>query len=177
MKGFVEAWKVSDKKVIKSLAIIYFIYRYYYISFTQNSMANIESPFKEEMMRWAQQPEPKPIRATFYNRLTGWYTKEDAILTWYAWTKVMKYKEYHWKTYTPKFSCIKSSENEEQHSWINVTYPKEIASIFRRELEDAVERLQDKYDQTVDTDCLKELYKKLESAKVELEKFNLHNPI
>lgn len=177
MKGFVEAWKVSDKKVIKSLAIIYFICRYYYISFTPNSMVNIERHFKEEMMRWAHQPEPKPIRVTFYNRLTSWYTKEEAILTWYAWTKVMKYKEHPWKTYTPKFSRIKSSENEEQYSWIDITYPKEVASIFRRELEDAVERLQDKYDQTVDTDCLKELYEKIEFAKADLEKFNLHNPI
>ena len=153
----------------------------FYISLPGHTIMVRESNsgrFANEMERWQKHPEPKPNRQRFYGRLLCWYTKENAILQWEDWSKVRKHWGCKWteKSYTPKYSIQKKDEIE-SYTWIDITYPKEVADVFRREFRTAIDNLEYKIYSSDDKECIKDLYDKLEFAKAEYDLFNLYNPI
>ena len=129
------------------------------------------------MERRYAQPEPKSNKQVFYGRLQSWYTKEEAILTWERWTKVFAKKRWYTtnKKYIPTYSYLQEDEEELDYTWIDITYSKEEARIFRREFNDVIENLEWKIRQTEDKECLRELNDKLEMARAELSLFNNYN--
>lgn len=140
-------------------------------------MTNFRWRFEEEMYWRDSQSEPKPVKQTFYGRLACWYDKEDAILVGEDWASVVKEIGITVKKYVPTYSYLQQAEEEEEYTWIDITYPKEVAIVFRREFLDLIERLEYRRRQTEDRDMGKDLYDKIEFAKAELDIFNLYNPI
>lgn len=134
--------------------------------------------FAEEMNWWLEQPEPKPSKQRFQGRLLCWYKKEDAILTESNWLKVKKKAGRTWleKFYTPTYSSQRKQDVKSPVE-INITYPNEIANVFRKEFSRIIDKIEWKIYWVEDRECIKELYTKLDLAKVELELFNLYNPI
>lgn len=142
-------------------------------------MTNFTGRFADSMRWWAEQPEPKPKKQAFYARLCSQYTKEQAILTWDERVEATKTK---WvcnrgKKYMPAYSRLQETKPIEEYTWINVTYPIEIAGIFRKEFIKVIDKLEWNIRETDDRDNLKDLYDKLEFAKVEYDLFNLYNPL
>jgi len=129
------------------------------------------------MERWSIQPEPKSNKQVFYGRLCSWYTKEQSILTWDKWLKVMRDKGFYWKEkkYVPTYSRLKEDEGVVDYTWIDVTYTKEEARVIRKEFANVIENLERMIRQTEDKDSLKKLNEKLEMAKAELSLFNNYN--
>lgn len=129
------------------------------------------------MERWSIQPEPKSNKQVFYGRLCSWYTKEQSILTWDKWLKVMRDKGFYWKEkkYVPTYSRLKEDEGAAEYTWIDITYSKEEARVFRKEFVNVIENLERELRQTEDKKCIKELNDKIESAKAELDLFNNYN--
>lgn len=131
------------------------------------------------MERWSIQPEPKSNKQVFYGRLCSWYTKEQSILTWDKWLKVMRDKGFYWKEkkYVPTYSRLKEDEGVADYTWIDITYTEEEAHYFRKEFWYVIEDLEREIGRTEDKECLKKLNEKLDLAKAELNLFNLYNPI
>lgn len=140
-------------------------------------MAKFTGRFAEDMERRRAQPEPKPSKQAFYGRLCSWYTREQAMLTWEKWQKVMKKKaSCSWPAkYIPTYSRFKKEEDIERYTWIDITYSKEEARPIRKEFVNVIEWLEWEIMQTEDKDCLKSLNDKLELAKAELDLFNSYN--
>lgn len=128
------------------------------------------------MDRRREQPEPKPGKQVFYGRLWAGYTKEQAMLSGSAREKVVK---KHWwvyiKKYTPTYSRLQEDERETEYSWIDITYSKDEARVFRKEFHNVIENLEWKIRQTDDKESVKELNEQLEMAQAELDLFNIHN--
>ena len=123
-------------------------------------------------------PDPKPGKQAFYGRLCSGYTKEQAILTWDKRLAIMKSRGIcGWPAkYTPTYSRFKEDEWVADYTWIDITYTKEEARVFRKEFQSVIENLERDIQQTEDKECLKELNDKLELAKAELGLFNSYNP-
>lgn len=141
-------------------------------------MTNFTGRFADSMRWWAEQPEPKPRKQAFYARLCSQYTKEQAILMWDERVEAMKSKGVcnRDKKYTPTYSRLQEDEAIEEYIWINVTYPIEIANIFRKEFVKVIDKLERDIRETDDRDNLKDLYDKLEFAKAEYDLFSFYNP-
>lgn len=141
-------------------------------------MTKFAGRFAEEMERRRAQPDPKPGKQVFYGRLCSWYTKEQAMLSWEKWQKVMKERwAYGWPAkYVPTYSRFKEDEGIAEYTWIDITYTKEEARIFRKEFVNVIENLERTIRQTEDKDCLRELNDKMELTKAELDLFNSYNP-
>jgi len=129
------------------------------------------------MERRQAHSDPKPGKQVFYGRLCSWYTKEQAMLTWERWQKVMKERwAYGWPAkYVPTYSRFKEDEDVADYTWIDVTYTKEEARVIRKEFVNVIENLERMIRQTEDKDNLKKLNEKLEMAKAELSLFNNYN--
>ncbi len=142
-------------------------------------MTKFNGRFAESMEWWSQQPDPKPGKQAFYARLCSQYTKEQAILVWEEWVKTMREKGLRCrdKKYIPTYSRLQEQEEIEEYTWINVTYPTEIANIFRKEFLEVIDKIEWEIRETDDRDSLKDLWDKLEFAKTEYALFTLYNPI
>ena len=93
------------------------------------------------------------------------------------WASVVKERGITVKKYVPTYSYLQQTEEEEEYTWIDITYPKEVAIVFRREFLDIIERLELKRRQTQDRDETRDIYNKIELAKAELDNFNSFNPV
>ncbi len=133
--------------------------------------------FDAEMNYWLATKGDKPERHVFYGRLVRWYTKEQAILVWYEWESIKREKPRAncAKPYTYKYTQNKQSAEEEDYTWIDITYPKEIARVFRKEFYNVIDRIENDIRLATDKDDIKELNEKLEFVKAELNVFNLYN--
>ena len=132
----------------------------------------------EQMTRYSEQPEPKASKTLFRNRLNSGYPKEEAILMWDKWisAKEKKKKEHpqYNKTYIPKWTAQK--EPDEETFKIDITYPKDVARVFRKEYQRIIDELERKLTMIDEKTLVKEANDKLEFVKAELEAFNLLNP-
>ena len=129
-------------------------------------------------MTWYnQQPEPKAARTLFRNRLNGGYPKEEAILMWDAWLTVKEKKKPKWvqpvKVYVPK--KITPPKMDENDFKIEITYPKEVARVFRKEYIRMIEEIEWELTYTDEKTEVFTMNKKLERLKWELEIFNCYN--
>jgi len=130
------------------------------------------------MERRYKQPDPKSNKQVFYGRLWAWYSKEQAILTWLKRESILKSKwfNYNNKKYIPTYSRLVEDEWIADYTWIDITYSKEEARVFRQEFNKVIENLEREIRQTEDKECLKKLNDDLEFAQAELDLFNSYNP-
>ena len=133
--------------------------------------------FDTEMNYWLTTKGDKPERHVFYGRLVRWYTKEQAILVWEKWDSVKREKPRATcsKPYTYKYTKKEQSTEEEDYTWIDITYPKEVARVFRKEFYNVIDSLEDSIRLATDKDDIRVLNDKLEFVKAELNLFNLYN--
>lgn len=133
--------------------------------------------YAKEMEWWFYKPDPKIWKQTFYARIKIGYPKEIAILTWEAFEKAAKDKPR--KKYPTRqqnyIEPIKINTSEEEYTWIDITYPKEVARVFRKEFYNVIENLEWDLRQVSEKDDMKVLNDKLELAKAELDLFNSYN--
>lgn len=140
-------------------------------------MTKFTGRFANDMEWRFAQPEPKAGKQVFYGRLCSWYTKEQSILTWEKWLEVMRAKWFYGKEkkYVPKYSRLQEDEWVAEYTWIDITYSKDEARVFRKEFANVIENLERELRQTEDKKCIKELNDKIELAKAELDLFNKYN--
>lgn len=132
--------------------------------------------FDEEMNFWLKTKWDKPDRHVFYGRLVRGYPKEEAVLMGDKREKVMKQKTRATNT-TPHLKKITkpSASAEEDYTWIDITYPKEVARVIRKEFNNVISELEWRLRQVDEKDDVKVLTDKLELAKAELNLFNSYN--
>ena len=90
--------------------------------------------------------------------------------------KVMRQKTRATNT-TPHLKKITkpSASAEEDYTWIDITYPKEVARVIRKEFNNVISELEWRLRQVDEKDDVKVLTDKLELAKAELNLFNSYN--
>lgn len=132
----------------------------------------------EELTRYNEQPEPRSSKCLFRNRLNNGYPKEEAILMWDERLKVRREKKIAYpivqKTYIPKPKVVKPID--ERDFKIEITYPKEVAQVFRREYSRMIEQLERELTYAEEKTQVAELDSKLEQLEKELQTFNSYNP-
>lgn len=129
-------------------------------------------------MTWYnQQPEPKAAKTLFRNRLNGGYPKEEAILMWEKWV-IAKWKKEHKQSQTNKGYVSKKvvpPKQDESDFKIEITYPKEVARVFRKEYINMIEQIERELTYTSEKTEISWLNNKLDRLKIELEIFNSYN--
>lgn len=78
------------------------------------------------------------------------------------------------KAYVPKPKVVKSID--ENDFKIEITYPKEVAQVFRKEYVKMIQQLEWELTYTEEKIQVGELNSKLEQLQKELQTFNLYNP-
>lgn len=132
--------------------------------------------YADEMRWWFNQKEPKSNRQVFYGRVRAWYKKEEAILTGEKWQKILSRKEVKRNVwYKPTYSRLETDTREETYTWIDITYSKEEAKVFRKEFQRIIDNLEWSLTQMDEKTLVKETNDKLELVKAELSLFNLYN--
>lgn len=137
--------------------------------------------YYQEMLRYDAQPQPKAGDSLFRNRLRTGYSKEEAILIWDAWFEVRKEKRetnpnFRPRTYVPKKTKVMEEYNRDPDIYrIDITYPKEVAQVFRREYERLISDTDELIYNTEDELLKLELNVKLEQLQAELSLFNKYN--
>lgn len=137
--------------------------------------------FAQEMEWYDNQPEPKASKAHFRNRLLLSFTKEEAIQMWDARlnirkerAKTRKYYDYS-KSYTPTYSWRKEKEFDADLYRIDITYPPEVAKVFREIYEELISETEQTIRDTTERELQLELETKLELLKAELGVFISYN--
>lgn len=130
-----------------------------------------------EMAWYNEQPEPKAAKTLFRNRLNSWYPKEEAILMWDAWLTIKEKKKpkrpQAVKSYVPK--KVTPPKVDENDFKIEITYPKEVARVFRKEYVRMIEEIEWELTYTEEKTEVFAMNKKLERLKWELQIFNCYN--
>lgn len=134
--------------------------------------------YAEEMKRWYEQPEPKASKQVFYGRVKIWYPQWQAILTWEKWQEVVSEKPIKKKTWYKCYTWTKqdAEREEEAYTWIDITYSKEEARVFRKEYQRIIDDLEWQLTMIDEKTLVKETNEKLELVKAELALFNSYNP-
>ena len=131
-----------------------------------------------EMTWYNAQPEPKASKSLFRNRLNGGYPKEEAILMWEGRMKVKESKKtaktQEYKPYIPQ--RVVKKEPDENDFRIEVTYPSEVAKVFRKEYQKMIDEIEWELTYTSEKTEVAEMNSKLERLKDELDIFNSYNP-
>lgn len=128
--------------------------------------------FHSEMVWYHKQPEPKPERSTFYQRLQKWYTKHEAIMINFE-ARERKPLKYNYKTYEPTYEWQKKQEQNEDHVWIRIRYKNEEAEAIRKEYENMIQELESLIVE--DEEERKTIEEKLDELRNEYEDFILCN--
>lgn len=132
----------------------------------------------EENRRYDEAPEPKAEREWYRNRLNAWYPKEQAIL---VWEKRMEAREAKRKAnpqiFKKPYPRQPRTPYKEDLTWymINVTYPKEVARVFRKTYHDMIAQIERELTYTEEKTQVSELSDKLARLEWELEIFNSYN--
>lgn len=132
----------------------------------------------EEMERYDNAPEPKTQREWYRNRLNAWYPKEKAILVWEEWAEVKAEKQRKYpvvvkKNFQRKPKVVKPEDLTQY--MIDITYPKEVAMVFRKVYQDMIAQIEWELTYTEEKTQIVELNEKLERLEWELEIFNSYN--
>lgn len=128
------------------------------------------------MTRYNEQPEPKASKTLFRNRLNCNYPKEEAILMGEKWDAVKRGQTKQpqpAKPYVPKKIVPKPVDGSDFK--IEITYPSEVAKVFRREYVRMIEQIEWDLTYTDEKTQVCELNQKLERLHKELEIFNSYN--
>lgn len=132
----------------------------------------------KELAWYETQPEPRASKCLFRNRLKGEYPKEEAILIGDERLKVKREKKVYYpqvqKVYVPKPKTVKPID--ERDFKIEITYPKEVAQVFRKEYVKMIEQLEWDLTFIEEKTQIKELNSRLEQLKKERDIFNSYNP-
>lgn len=135
------------------------------------------------MLWYDEQPQPKASDTLFRNRIRTGYSKEEAILTWESWLELRREKRDNNPNFRPHQYTPKKTKVLEEYNWdpdvyrIDITYPKEVAQVFRREYEKLISETDDLIYDTEDELLKLELNVKLEQLKAELQLFLSFNPM
>lgn len=134
--------------------------------------------YADEMARWFNQKEPKASKQVFYGRIKIGYTKEQAILTWDKWQKILDKKLIKKKTWYKCYTWSKQEEErkEESYTGIDITYSKDEAKVFRKEYQRIIDDLERELTMIEEKTMVKETNEKLELVRAEMAQFNLFNP-
>lgn len=131
-----------------------------------------------EMIRYNQQPEPRAAKTLYRNRLNWGYPKEKAVLTGEEWKKAKQERAIAHplvsKPYVPK--PIDRRPVDERNFLIEITYPKEVARVFRREYARMMEEIERELTYTEEKTQIVELNNKLTQLEKEKNIFNSYNP-
>ncbi len=135
----------------------------------------------KEMVWYLEQPEPKATKSLFRNRLYCGYAKEDAILIWEEWMEIRKDRQdknptLRQRQYIPKKTKVVEGCNWDPDVYrIDITYPKEVAKVFRKEYQKLISDTEDALMDTEDALLKLELTTKLEQLQAEVTLFNNYN--
>ena len=131
----------------------------------------------KEMTWYNEQPEPKASKNLFKNRLNSNYSKEDAILLWDAWALAKEKKKEKQpqvsKAYIPQKVFQKPQDDRDFK--IEITYPKEVAQVFRKEYQRMIDDIEWELTYTEEKTQIAEMNEKLERLYKEKEIFNSYN--
>lgn len=131
-----------------------------------------------EVVWYNEQPEPKAAKTLFRNRLNWGYPKEKAILIGEEWLATRKERAIAHplvsKPYIPK-PIEKKNVNEGDFK-IEITYPKEVARVFRKEYVKMIEDIEWELTYTDEKTQIAELNNKLVQLEKEKDIFNSFNP-
>lgn len=132
-------------------------------------------PYWESLKKFDELPKQPIKRNKFYQRLTLGYTFEEAIKTWKAFEKISQNKKKNMPVKIHRFSKHVVQE-EKKPSYVDVTYPKEVAKVFRDMYNEMIENIEnDLEDLRWTVEELREARKRLENLKEELCVFNYYN--
>ena len=124
--------------------------------------------FGDEMIWYHEQPDPKPRKTTFYQRLFKWYTKEEAIKTDFI-KRERKPLNYNYKTYEPKHEIQKKQEPKKDYVWIWIKYKQEEAEVIKKEYESMIYELESTIVE--DEEERKTIRERIDELKTEYENF------
>ena len=131
----------------------------------------------EQMLRYETQPEPKATKSLFRNRLNGWYCQEEAIQVWDKWMAIRDARKAKTpqpvKAYVPKRA--KPEPVNESNFKIEITYPKEVARVFRKEYVRMIEEIEWELTYTEEKTQVAQMNDKLRMLYEELKIFNTYN--
>lgn len=139
---------------------------------------------KPRWWRWAEElafydswQGEKPLRHIFYGRLVRGWTKEEAITIWEEAEKVKNKKPHAYcnKPYTPTYTRLEEDETQAEYTGIDITYPADVAKVFRKEFYNVIDGLENQIRMSDDKECIKQLNEKLELVEAELKVFNSYN--
>lgn len=140
---------------------------------------NRKGRYKEEIEWRDEQPEPKTSLSLFRNRLNCGYSKEEAMLQWEEWQNLLKekigYRRITPKAYTPIYTKPIEEEFNADMYRIDITYPPEVAKVFRREYLNLISEVENTLQDTEDKLLQHELCTKLDLLKAEVSIFNSYN--
>lgn len=141
-------------------------------------MTTFKGRFADELSRWAEHPYPKPTKQTFYWRLASGYAKEEWILLWKEWEKIVnaKWRRKNMNRYVGVYG-IKEEKPKEVYSWIDITYPPDVARVFKEEFENVIDNIEDDMYLTWNKEKLEDLNSKLNKARREYNIFLQYNNI
>ena len=130
-----------------------------------------------ELSWYDEQLDPKPTKQVFRNRLNWGHPKEEAILIGEERDKVRKDKQQiqpqKIKAYVPQRKA--PTVEDENNFLIKITYPKEVANVFRKEYVDMIDKLEWELTYTADKSEIVNMNKKIERLYEELSCFNSYN--
>lgn len=132
----------------------------------------------KEMERYDWAQEPKATKDSFRNRLILWYPKEKAVLVWEAWREAKAEKQRNTPVVVrkPVQRQPKTIKKEDLTRYmIDITYPKEVARVFRKVYQDMIAQIEWELTYTEEKTQVAELNDKLTRLEWELEIFNSYN--
>ena len=137
-------------------------------------------PWGQMLKRYDEHPLPKTTRELFRMRLRYGYPKEEAILMWDEWVEARERKaktnptKPKWNKPKRIIQEVKRKEDPNDYK-IEITYPKDIARIFRKEYQSMIEEIEWELENMEEKSMQVELNKKLVQLNKELLIFNCYN--
>ena len=129
--------------------------------------------FEQELKWYMEQEWEKATKNRFYQRLYQGWNKEDAIKIWGVANHKMTEKKIKPSYQRPV--VLPLQKNVKEDSYIRISYTTEEAKVFRREYENMINELQEKYSETDDVIEAREINNKLERIIKEYQVFRLYN--
>lgn len=103
----------------------------------------------------------------FYDRVKHWRSREEAIQK--------QTRKYCNSVYKPKQHAQTKNELKPEYSWINITYSKEEARVFKEAFEKIINDLLKKYESIEEPQEANKIFEKIEKVKADYQIFLHHN--
>ena len=130
----------------------------------------------DAMYWYLEQPDPKPKKHIFRQRLTSWkYTKEQAMLMWEEFDELARSKATNpWKRVFNKPVEVRSPTPDSYYT-IEISYDKQTANIIRKAYERELDVLEEELISNTEIYIIKELNEKISKLNKEIDIFNSYN--